>query len=216
MGRVFFPTQRSNILGVRDVSSYRQLAGEITVPRPPALPYPHPAMNPTGPMLGAVTVPAWTSIPVEPIVHPGRPIFFMDGGGGTTPPVRMPNMPAPVQVRPLPVTVVSPQPGAPPTAPATTAPPVSSQTGPTPTVTIPQADDTSAPLISSGGGTVTPATSSITVQTGGSGDIFNQIAAWLSGTTPLMGYAVPNGVIAAAVVLGVAWLSGGNAGGRRR
>ena len=62
MGRVFFPTYRANIIGVRDVGPYRQLGGmdgidgmdgSIVIPRAPAEPYPRPANNPTQRMLGS-------------------------------------------------------------------------------------------------------------------------------------------------------------------
>jgi len=52
MGRVFFPTYRANIIGVRDVGPYRQLGGmdgldgSIVIPRAPAEPYPRPRYAP--------------------------------------------------------------------------------------------------------------------------------------------------------------------------
>jgi len=57
MGRVFFPTYRANIIGVREVGPQTQLGGmdgSIVIPRAPAEPYPRAANNPTGRMLGAV------------------------------------------------------------------------------------------------------------------------------------------------------------------
>lgn len=46
-------------------------------------------------------------------------------------------------------------------------------------------------------------------------DVTSQIAAWLGGSTSIGSYAVPNALLAAAVVLGFAWLSSGSTGKKR-
>jgi hypothetical protein len=46
--------------------------------------------------------------------------------------------------------------------------------------------------------------------------ITDQVAAWLGGSTTLFSYAVPNALIAAAVVLGFAFLEGGSGSGKKR
>jgi hypothetical protein len=142
MGRVFFPTYRANILGVRDVGPYAQLGGmdgidglegSIVIPRAPAEPYPRPANNPTQRMLGAV--------PVSQLIYRGvftnggsvgpRIPSFPAGGPLPTPPIVTPPvtslpvpppMPAPpiwggMPIRTYPVYPPVPVPPIPPVAP---------------------------------------------------------------------------------------------------
>ena len=213
MGRVFFPTYRANIIGVREVGPQTQLGGmdgSIVIPRAPAEPYPRAANNPTGRMLGAVA----TSQLID------RGVFV--NGGPSPMPVPMPvwgPMPIP-RIPPVapPIISVPPQypvvaaPGAPvsPQPPAP-APPVSSQSSPTPVVTMPTQPQTGAILVSSGGGTAAPSTAPITIQTG---DTMSAITAWLQGSTPIFSYTVPNVVLAGGVILLFAWLSSGS--GKKR
>jgi hypothetical protein len=231
MGRVFFPTYRANIIGVREVGPQTQLGGmdgmdgSIVIPRAPAEPYPRPANNPTQRMLGAVAtsqlidrgvfvnggppmpgpMPIWGGVPIGPGGNPVYPFY---------PPVRIPPIPpvAPPVISVPPQYPVVAAPGAPvsPQPPAP-APPVSSQSSPTPVVTMPTQPQTGAILVSSGGGTAAPATAPITIQTG---DTMSAITAWLQGSTPIFSYTVPNVVLAGGVILLFAWLSSGS--GKKR
>ncbi len=82
---------------------------------------------------------------------------------------------------------------------------VSSQLSPTPVLSIPPAAGVQY-VVSSGGGVQTPATAvAAPVSTG----ILDNLSTWLSSTTALFGYNVPNPVLAGAVVLGFAFLSSG-------
>lgn len=205
MGRVFFPTYRANIIGVRDVGPYSQLGGmdgldgSIVIPRAPAEPYPRPANNPTQRMLGAAMLMADGGGTSEMIRVP-YPIDFW-GGPMPKPPVRS----FPVETSPI---VAAP--GAPVVAPAP-APPVSAQGSPTPVVTMPPSPQPGAILVSSGGGTAAPSTAPITIQTG---DTMSAVTAWLQGSTPIFSYTVPNVVLAGGVILLFAWLSSGS--GKKR
>ena len=255
MGRVFFPTSRSNILGVRDTTPNPRLAGlgalnelgfDWVIPRAPAEPYPRAVNNPTGPMLGALGL-----VPVEAartdVVYYNRPLPIVSR---PTPILT----PAPI-VANQPISVVTPTPGSPASVPAATAPPVMAQSSPTPVVSIPQQAAPSTVLVTSGGGTAAPATvpttgtvyttdqygNIVNAATGqvvmsasaaaaygqsaasltaaanpgtsstvvGSASLTDQVAQWLSGTTALFGYNVPNAGLAAVVVLGAALLMGG-------
>lgn len=204
MGRVFFPTYRANVIGVRDIAPIPRLGGmdgEIVVPRAPAEPYPRAANNPTQRMLGAAAM-------------------LMDSGSGdglTSELIRVGTFPypGPPVPRPQPPIIsfpVTQQPGAPLAAPAAPAPPVSAQGSPTPVVTMPAQPQTGAILISSGGGTAAPSTAPITIQTGT--DATSAITAWLQGSTPILNYNVPNAVLAGGVILLFAWLS--SASGKKR
>jgi len=231
MGRVFFPTYRHNILGVRDFGPYPQLGGmdgEIVVPRAPAEPYPRAANNPTGPMLG-IYAPRrgdsfspnggdtyqWRPVRPQPVISapsstgPNVPVY--SAGPGTIT-VVAPTAPPPGPS--LPVRFLGPPvqaPGAPP-APVSAPPAVSAQGSPTPVVTLPAQAQPGAVLVSSGGGTAAPATAPITIQTGG--DIASGIAAWLQGSTVLFNYTIPNAALAAGVILLFALFSKDS--GRRR
>jgi hypothetical protein len=238
MARVFFPTASLNRFGVRDTDQ-RATLGAI-VQRFPAEPTPRAAMTATPPILGMIAVSEMIRAPYDggitrwaPIYYPQRtpmaptptsPPVSSSGGGGSTP-----TPPAPISATP---------------------PPVSAQVLPTPTVTVPPPAPTGAILISSGGGTQTPATAPIVSpiisyttdasgniinsQTGalvltaaqassmgttaaslnagatpaaGSASVTDQVTAWLGGSTALLGYNVPNAVLAGVVVLGFAFLS---------
>jgi len=211
MGRVFFPTYRSNVLGVRDVGSFPTLGsmdGAIVVPRAPAEPYPRASNNPTGPMLGLIMANGGGAGYSEIVRRPGVITYVPPAPGPAQqipqpPPLTIaPNFP-PVDRPPSPIT---PTPGAPYTPPVA-APPVSQQTSPTPTVTVPQQPQTGAVLVSSGGGTAAPSTAPITIQTGS--DTTGAITSWLSGSTVIFSYPVPNALLAAGVILLFAMLTGG-------
>lgn len=244
--KVFFPTYRSNILGVRDVSKQTGLAGignQIVIPRAPSEPYPRAANNPTGRMLGGMGASIRTKLDEVVASLPSQQ--------------RMQPVWSPVIAQQLPISTVTQSPGAPLTQPAAAAPPVSAQNSPTPTVTIPiQQSNPAAVLITSGGGTAAPSTAATTpivygtdqygniintangqvvmsasdaeatgntaasLQAGVTSstdsatsatslDVTDQVAAWLSGTTTIGGYAVPNPVLVGVVVLGFALLMGG-------
>jgi hypothetical protein len=145
------------------------------------------------------------------------------------------------------------------TTPATGAPPVSAQTSPTPTVTVPPASP-APPVVTSGGGTSSVNTSAAnTYTTDAAGDVYDvqtgqmvltaaqaaaagltataltqsniapsslpavaaaavpatstdladQVTAWLSSTTDIFGYNVPNPLLAGGVVIVFAFLMGG-------
>lgn len=227
MGRVFFPTYRANVLGVRDIAPQTLLSGlegELVIPRAPAEPFPRAVNHPTGPMLGAI-IANGNGVMARPIyLYPGgsvgipsRPIIY---NPIVPPPVpALPyNPPVPIITHPVPVPAPAPapivaSPGSPAQPPAPAAPPVSSQTSPTPTVTVPTQPASGAILVSSGGGTAAPATAPITIQTGG--DTLSAVTAWLQGSTPILSYNVPNALLVAAVVLGFAMFSGGSSGRRR-
>lgn len=219
MGRVFFPTYSLNRFGARETDQQATLGAAIE--RFPAEPNPRAAQNPTPPILGAVglapssyairynggptpitwyaprapilpvrTFPAPPSGPTSPVTP--LPIIVSSGGGGQVPPTVAPPV-APSQL---------PQPL-----------PVSQQPGPTPTVSVPAPAPTGAILVSSGGGTQTPATSTI-IAAAPSSDFVSGIANWLGGSTPIFNYNVPNALLAGAVVLGFAFLSSGS--GKKR
>lgn len=215
MGRVFFPTYRANIIGVRDVGPYPQLGGmdgTIVVPRAPAEPYPRAANNPTQKMLGAFGPmiddgSASQMIRVGPFGYPisrGGPIFVNQGPYS---PANPPVFHAP----PTPLLPANPLPG-----PTISPTPVSQQTGPTPTVTLPPTPQPGTILVSSSGGVPVPATAPVTapvtISTGTSDT--SAIASWLSGSTMIFTYNVPNALLAGVVVLGFALLSGGGKKGR--
>lgn len=239
MSRVFFPTTSMNRFGVRETDQRATLSG---VSRFPAEPTPRSAMTPTGPLLGSVDdglgfvravvgdgvdypagmnvglmrmyglpVPAPVRAPVAPIrivseapalasnlVPAGtftyQPPISSSGGGGAV-----------AQPAPPPAAVA-----------AVAAIPVSQQVGPTPTATLPAPPANNAILVSSGGGTQTPATSAAaTAAPTSTGTLVDGIAAWLGGSTSLMNYNVPNALLAGVVVLGFAWLSSGSSGKKR-
>lgn len=209
MPRVFFPT--GNTLGVRNLQKVTTLGA---VQRAPAEPEPHPAMNPVN--LGGLGL---------------MVVREMSDGNGWNPiyrapaaPIRMVNeasaAPGVSQI------VQVPQPQVYSAAPApTAAPPVSTQTSPTPQVTAPPPPASAGSiLVTSGGGTVSPNTNppasstpgtTISVSSAAPTDITSQIAAWLGGSTVLFGYTVPNAVLAGAVALGFAALSSGGGAKRR-
>jgi hypothetical protein len=68
---------------------------------------------------------------------------------------------------------------------------------------------TASSLTAAGG-----STPSVTTNVTSAPDVTSQIAAWLSGSTAIGTYSVPNALLAAAVVLGFAWLSSGS--GKKR
>jgi hypothetical protein len=175
MGRVFFPTYSLNRFGVRDTDQRATLGAVIR--RFDSEPSVRAANAPTGPMLGMIlyqgatgdgsiysngfsrggVCPAW-GCGAPPIVRPivYNPPISSSGGGGAVP--------------------------TPPVAPPAVAAPVSTQVGPTPTVSVPPPTPTPIVLVSSGGGTQTPPTPTVvappvTYTTDGSGNIVNSAGA---------------------------------------
>ena len=214
MGRVFFPTTSLNRFGVRETDQQATLGA---VQRFPAEPTPRAAMTPTGPLLGAVD-----GLDGELGLMADR--MYSNGGGywGARPPIRVVNFnpPAPPPVTPYlspqptpPAQVISASGGGGAAPPSAGSPTVSTQVGPTPTVTLPPPGP-SVILVSSGGGTQTPATAPAAAAPASSG-IVNGITAWLSGSTSLFNYNVPNALLAGVVVLGFAWLESGSTTRRR-
>jgi len=197
MGRVLFPTK--NEVGVRTMSG---VAGaDYDGFRAPAEPAPRGASNPV--TLG-VAVSTAEFLPSR-TYWGGDPIIY-----------RPPLLPAPspMPVAPGPIVVAQPFP---PVVPAPVpAPPVSQQSTPTPVVTIPPAQPT-PPLVTSGGGTtspnIAPAAAAAPAPTG----FMDSVAAWLSGSTAIGTWSVPNALLAGAVILGFAFLEGGGSStGRKR
>jgi hypothetical protein len=205
MARIFFPTSSLNRFGVRDTNQRATLGA---VDRFASEPTPRAAMTPTPPILGGVGV----------ITE-----MLRVNGGSYSYPIRYPVYPytlQPTSMAPSPTPPVSSSGGGgstpSSTAPISSAPaPVSSQVLPTPTVTVPPPAPTGAVLVSSGGGTQTPATSPVVAPVPASSpSLVDNVAAWLSGSTTLFNYAIPNAVIAGVVVLGFAWLS--SSSGKKR
>lgn len=236
MGRVFFPTYSLNRWGVRDTNQQATLGAAIE--RFPAEPNPRAAQNPTPPILGSVglvpetyrygtALPIYrppipvrvTAPPVAPIVESPPPVIRPVGPVG---PAQYPvtGWPAPsgpaYPVTPSPIISSSGGGGQVLPAPAPPAPtPVSAQPGPTPTVNVPPPAPTGAVLVSSGGGTQVPATSTVVAAAPAtSTDFVSGIASWLGGSTPIFNYNVPNALLAGVVVLGFAFLSSGS--GKKR
>lgn len=213
MGRVFFPTTSLNRFGVRDTDQQATL-GAVT--RFPAEPTPRAAMTPTGPLLGGLD--GELGIMAERMYsnggYPGTAYW------GARPPIRV------VQYNPPATPYLSPQPTPPQVvsssgggggvaASAPAGAPVSAQQTPTPVATLPPPSP-SVVLVSSGGGTQTPATApAAAAAPTTAGGLVEGIAAWLSGSTSLLNYKVPNAVLAGVVVLGFAWLSSGSTGRKR-
>lgn len=229
MARVFFPTTSLNRFGVRD-SDQRATLGAVE--RFPAEPTPRSAMTPTGPLLGAVvglglnTLQIRSDAPENFVgiarmvgVQPQPPIRFVNEA--PLPPVSTVPPPAPTPIiqssgggggvsQVVPAGVYFWQ-----TAPSG-AVAVSAQNSPTPVATLPAPAAPSAVLVSSGGGTQTPATAPVTAAAPTTaGSLVDGIAAWLGGTTSLLNYNVPNAVLAGVVVLGFAWLSSSSSGRKR-
>lgn len=231
MGRIFFPTYSLNRFGVRDTDQRATLAGIDGLGAADRFyqePAPRAAMNATPPMLGAVPSLALRSngggypysdmmiryapistAPRPPIVTPiespisaptgAKPPVASSGGGGSV-----------VTAQPFPVPSAAPT-------------PVSQQVLPTPSVNVSQQPaPTGAVLVSSGGGVAIPATSTLVAPapaapapalSSSTGGLVDGVAAWLGNSTQLLGYNVPNALIAGVVVLGFAWLS---SSGRKR
>lgn len=201
MGRVFFPTYSLNRFGARDTDQQATLGA---VERFPAEPTPRAAMTPTRPILGALPM-------------------YANGGGTRLYPVDLPRiwpppMPQPIFTGPISTGPISASGGGgsaptPTPSPAPVAPPVSVQVGPTPTVTVPPPTPSAPLLVSSGGGTPSVSTPTVVAAAPTTGFV-DSLSAWLSGTTLLFNYNVPNALLAGAVVLGFAWLSSGS--GKKR
>ena len=251
MGRTYFPTRNDN--GVRDMSRSVVLGAYIYDDyRGPAEPAAKAAMTPVN--LGGMGMnpnqsgPANVGdhIPMIPIMRVPIPFRYVG--------------PGPAQQAPF----------SPPPPPTPIAPAVSTQSTPTPQVTVPAAPPPTAVIVSSGGGTASPATStpaaiastgstavqvygtpvpvdypttSLYVDSSGntwqfngssnswalsalatsatpasttaaatttSASVTDQVAAWLSGSTAIGTWSVPNALLAGGVALGVALLMGGS------
>lgn len=226
MGRTYFPTRNDN--GVRDLSQVVTLGGYLyTDYRGPAEPAPKGAMNPVtlGLDLGAIVSDAQYLAraragqfqiysggpmpPPPPGVNPGTPVPagysrnapFINSDGSqweySAAQGRWINVGTPFNL-------------------SSSAPSVSSQSTPTPQVQVPPSLPPSAVLVTSGGGTASPATSpsGSTVNVTGAPSLTDQVAQWLSGTTPVFSYNVPNALLAGGFAIAVAMMLGG--GGTRR
>jgi hypothetical protein len=236
MGRVFFPTYSLNRFGVR-VASQRATLGEIKrlpaeptprsamTPTGPILGAVAIQVPNDGPVLPG-PMPVWNFgrpdvRPTGPIIVRPLPIISSSGGGGTAPtPPATPTPPVSQQVGPTP-TVVTP--------PSTPVIPVFISSGggvaapSLPTVTAPAvsyATDANGNIINGATGAIvlsaaqaaSMGTSAASLNAGATGGaaspgVVNQVTAWLGGSTSLLGYSVPNALLAGAVVLGFAWLS---------
>ena len=171
----------------------------------PVLPGPMPVWSPANPPIKAC--PAWgcgpppiVRIPFTPICdHAAPPFGFHYQSTGAVDPSGCPG-----------VALIADGPGPLPTPPA---PPVGQQTSPTPTVIIPPPVTAPPVIITSGGGTPAPAVAPAAAVAAPTG-IMDSVAAWLSGSTAIFSYNVPNALLAGVVVLGFAWLEGGT--GKKR
>lgn len=203
MGRVYFPTK--NDIGVRTLSGDTLGGDNYEGFRAPAEPAPRGANNPV--TLGAMVMTNGAGRPV------GVDPVYWTGVIAYRPPVSSAPQPlplAPVSALPQPVTAPAPPPAA--AAPQPAAP-VSQQNTPTPTVNIAPAPSPAPVLVTSGGGTASPAPAPVTsapavaAPAATSTDLTGQVASWLGSSTAIGSYSVPNALLAAAVVLGFAWLS---------
>ena len=240
MGRIFFPTNSFTHFGARDIETAPTLGA---VERFPAEPNPRSAGTPTPPLLGLAPITRYSVNGSGSMYWGGRPVYYRPPTPQPPPPAPVaPGLP-PAWSSPAPVTTASggggavapvqQNPASPfpqPAVPSPVATPVSQQNSPTPVVNLPQQSTGQVPvLVSSGGGTQTPGTapivaplnassaagpsSSVTVQTGAPQNWMDGVTAWLSGSTSLFNYNVPNALLAGVVVLGFAYFS---AGGKRR
>lgn len=221
MGRVYFSTR--NDIGVRTLSGNTLSGDDYVGFRAPAEPAPRGANNPvnlgvymydgigarsemirSGPLQNGG--PVWPG--PMPVYKPPVPIPTVPGIVSTAPPIASP----PVAVGPI---SSSGGGGQIPVTPIPPAAPVSQQTTPTPQVSVPPAPSTGAVLITSGGGTASPAAAPAAAAPASTGFV-DSIATWLGGSTAIGSYSVPNALLAGIVVLGFAWLEGGGSTGKRR
>jgi hypothetical protein len=218
MGRTYFPTRNDN--GVRDLSQMTTLGGYLyTDYRGPAEPAPKGAMNPVtlGLDLGAIVSDRMAlsrlrpgqfqmysgqpnpGTPVPPGYSQNAPFINSDGSQWeySAAQGRWVNVGTPYNL-------------------SSSAPSVSSQSTPTPQVQVPPSLAPSAVLVTSGGGTASPATAPVgsTVNVTGAPSLTDQVAQWLSGSTPVFSYNVPNALLAGGFAIAVAMMLGG--GGPRR
>jgi hypothetical protein len=189
MSRTYFPT--TNSIGVRALNPIQTLgAYYYDGYRAPAEPPARPNQNPVS--LGAVPIvaPVLTPSSVFSTGFPNSPIIMAPGSSAPG----VPSAPAnPVFADPI-YQMYSPQYGT-----------------PTPQVAAPAALPPSAILVTSGGGTVSPAPAaapSVSVSTG-STSITDQVASWLGGSTQIGSYAVPNALLAGGVAIIGMFLMGG-------
>ena len=207
MGRSFFPTYSLNRFGVRETGQRRTLGAAPSSGKFYQEPTPRAAMTPTGPILGAIALPdGGGSGAISPVIRRPGIIIFPGPMPVWHPPTAPPTPAAPISASggggAVPAPAPSPAPSASPAI--TVAPPPSAQQSPTPTVTVPPPSSPGTVLVSSGGGTPAPATTTIVAAP--STDLGGGVASWLGGTTPIFNYNVPNALLAGAVILGFAWL----------
>jgi hypothetical protein len=230
MARTYFPTRNDN--GVRDLSETVTLGGYLyTDYRAPAEPAAKGAMNPVtlGLDLGAIVSDA------QYLARARAGQFQMYSGGAPNPGTPVPagysqNAPfinsdgsqweySAAQGRWVNVGT--------PYNLSSSAPSVSSQSTPTPQVRVNAVPQSNAVLVTSGGGTASPGFSSSglqvqptpaagsTVNVTGAPSLTDQVAQWLSGSTPVFSYNVPNALLAGGFAIAVAMMLGGNSGRRR-
>jgi hypothetical protein len=235
MARVLFPT--SNDIGVRTMSG-ETLGADYDGFRAPAEPAPRGASNPV--TLGVASnvrefsengTTYWGGRPIvdRPPVLPVRTPTPIQPVG---PIVAVPK-PPPVsqQTTPTPVVSVPPSQPAPPliTSGGGTASPNIAPTAPVSTPIIYTTDPSGNIVNARTGAIAVPAAQAVAsgvsaasmnaaAAPAASAGVTEQIAAWLGGSTAIGSYSVPNALLAAAVVLGFAWLEGGSSSstGRKR
>lgn len=218
MSRTYFPTRNDN--GVRDMSQSVTLGAYLyTDYRGPAEPAPKGAMNPVN--LGSLLTDCGT--------YPSRRSY--DDIEMYRSDVQDYNVCRRQALQPAVLSAITPVRSTlgPVTGPVMLAPPVSAQSTPTPQVRVNAVPQSNTVLVTSGGGTLSPApvpaaaqagvtqsptTSTVNVTPAGS-SMADQVAAWLGGTTPIFSYNVPNALLAGGVILGFAMFMGGGGPKRR-
>jgi hypothetical protein len=207
----------------------RYWGGTPIVYRPPVLPAPRstpatPAPAPA-PVSSLPIVVAQPPLP-QPIVRP--PVV---PAPAPAPPVYVAPPPVSQQKTPTPVVTIPPSQPAPPLvtsgggtaspniAPAAPVPPpVIYATDPSGNIVNAQTGAVAVPAAQAmASGTTAASMNAAAAAPAASSGVTEQIAAWLGGSTPIGTWSVPNALLAAAVVLGFAFLeSGGGSTARRR
>jgi hypothetical protein len=221
VSRVFFPTDRMKLFGVRDSGERPTLTtlsgwggpGSGDGPmRFPAEIQPHAAMNPTPSLAGLGLMvaqrtnlaPRNTIVPVIRYVQPPTSAIVnltLTAGQRAIEQQQHPDWDLSHITTAMATQIMAEHPDWFGQAPA-----VSAQQSPTPTVNTPAVLPTTQILVSSSGGAPTPATSTIVTPPPVSASVVDQVFAWLGGSTVLMGYTVPNAALAAVVGLAAAAL----------
>jgi len=170
------------------------IGSPVAAPQPvgpvygPVLSVPTPTPTPAAPPVSQQNTPT-PIVTVPPAASTGA-VLVTSGGGTASPNV------APAAATPTPITYTTDASGN----------IINAQTG---AIVVPaaQAASTGTSAASMNAAAAAPAASS---------SVTDQIAAWLGGSTSIGSYAVPNALLAAAVVLGFAWLEGGGSTGKKR